>query len=173
MHRPVLRIVAENGALVTEVVPAMSGTYIRSVKVPSFDPDALGCILCLPMSELHGNTFANTLGAIRPQAVVDLRPFPYFDLITVDRDRAFALFTACGASYIHDPLSLHLPADQVARSALRRSAIELLERVERATGDWKGPFVFLVNTKSDHEILRAVLCEGCTDQNKCWSVDSV
>jgi hypothetical protein len=172
MHRPSLRIVTENGASVTDTVPTVRGAHVPLVQWSLINPDAPGRILCLPMGELHGDIFTTHLSTLKPRAVVDLRPYPYFDLVTVDRSRAFALFAAIGASYIHDALSLRMPVDQAARWTIRRLATELLERIEQATGNSHGPFAFLVNARSDADTLWGLLCDGRPDTEHRWSIES-
>ncbi|WP_428266402.1 hypothetical protein [Haliangium sp.] len=101
------------------------------------------------MYHAHGDSFAGLLAQIRPTWIFDLRPVPAFDLVRLDRRRAFRLFEQYGTAYCDSNVCFEL----WDRSDPRIASGELAEAFSRyATGPdrpgLKGPIIFLVDDSS-------------------------
>ncbi len=127
----------------------------RAEQLSLFDYRPAYRLLCLPMVELHGNSFVRLVEAYRPTVVLDARAYPYFDLTNLDRDRAFRLFTNVAARYVHRHIDLRRPDDQGARWRVRGVTIETLEALVDAASAG-GTFAVLTDRAADASVLQEV-----------------
>lgn len=120
------------------------GTQLRLFSdVATSGPGLLGFF---DMYRAWGDSFASLVEQIRPVWIFDLRPSPSFNLIRLDRRRAFRLFDQHDTAYY----SLNVMLDLWERRDPRLASGELAEELNQtaAQQDWpamKGPIVFLVD----------------------------
>ena len=120
MSVPTLRVV-------TDPIADEAVAWSRQVQLSLFDRPTERRLLCLPMLELHGETFQKLVVLHRPAIVVDLRSRPFFDRPALNRAIAFDLFGRSSASYLHRALDLRPPRDQQAMWRMRSAAIEVFD----------------------------------------------
>ncbi len=149
MSNPVVRL-----AFAGKLEPTVAGHEAsRTEQLSLFDYRPAYRLLCLPMVELHGNSFVRLVEAHRPTIVLDARAYPYFDLTNLDRDRAFRLFAHVSARYVHRHLDLRRPDDQGARWKVRGATMEALEALMDAASPG-GTFAVLTDRASDASVLQ-------------------
>ncbi len=149
MSNPVVRL-----AFAGRPGPAAAGQEVsRGEQLSLFDYRPAYRLLCLPMVELHGNSFVRLVEAHRPTVVLDARAYPYFDLTNLDRERAFRLFANVAARYVHRHIDLRRPDDQGARWRVRGATIEALEALVDAASAG-GTFAVLTDRASDASVLQ-------------------
>lgn len=94
-----------------------------------FEREEFTRIVCLPMAEIHGSLFLRTLDQVRPAAIVDLRQYPFFDLIGLDRSAALDAIHRTSSNYFRMPMDLRPPRDQLERWRLRESILQTLSQI--------------------------------------------
>lgn len=152
-----------------DVVPIRRG---NSVQLSLFDFTPVYRLLCLPMADLHGMTFARSLGNMRPAAIVDVRIHPYFDLPALNRSIAFEIFERSSARYLHLPLDLRPPADQGARWQLRQNANALLSSLlDTQLSAGRHICAFLVHQLSEIEVLEQAIRSPELERPVKWQIE--
>lgn len=105
------------------------------------DFDKLNLIV-VPMAEVSAHSFVRALDERRPQVIVDARAFPDFFSVYESTAQALALFKARGVLYIHIPINLKSPKEELWDQFSRfRESLE-----ERNTGKTNAPILMLTST---------------------------
>jgi hypothetical protein len=163
------KIVREPAVKGGDVVPIRQG---NAVQLSLFDFTPVYRLVCLPMADLHGMTFARLFGSIRPTVVVDVRNHPYFDLTALNRSIAFEIFESASARYLHLPLDLRRPADQSARWRLRQNTNSVLSSLLDTTLCTGGHnYAFLVHQLSEIEVLKQAIRSSEQECSFKWQVE--
>ena len=155
----------------TPDAPAALARTDRAVQLSLFDVRPANRILCLPVAELHGATFARVLTGARPATVVDLRSHPHFDMTALNRSATFELFLSVGSAYVHLPVDLRPPADQTGWWRLRARTAEVLDGLAAAQTDAGRTFAFLVNRRREVPVLEAAVRQPDGRGAVSWSVE--
>jgi hypothetical protein len=163
-----LRVV---GIAPTSDDPAAPPRTDRAIQLSLFDVRPANRILCLPIAELHGATFARILTGVRPVTVVDLRSHPHFDMTSLNRSATFDLFQTVGSAYVHLPVDLRPPADQTGWWTLRARAVEVLDGLASAQADAGRTYAFLVNRRREVPVLQAAVRQPDGRGAVAWSVE--
>ncbi len=143
----------------------------RAVQLSLFDVRPANRILCLPIAELHGATFARVLTAAKPATVVDLRSHPHFDMTALNRSATFELLRSVGSAYLHLPVDLRPPADQTGWWRLRARTAEVLDGLVAAQTDAGRTFAFLVNRRREVPVLESAVRQPDGRGAVAWSVE--
>lgn len=167
MSNPRLRLVPET------VCDEVSPIAVRrpSAQLTLFDLRPVQRLSCLPMVDLHGDAFTRILGRLRPVVVLDMRSYPYFDLTSLDRQRAFRIFARIPARYVHRPLDLRPPADQGARWRLRRGALDVLTSLDEASDPGGYRLAVLLDRKDEVCVLDEAVRHSEADRPMNWRVE--
>jgi hypothetical protein len=91
-----------------------------------------------------GEVFHGLVRLLRPTVIMDLRPVPRFDFGTLNRVKAFGLFTEAGTTYVDMSGRLGVTSRRDARLNPALLAGEI-ERVLDALGRSSGPLVLLLD----------------------------
>lgn len=167
MSRPMLRLVEPSpcGEEIFSVVPPAS----RQLSL--FDVRPRHSVLCLPMADIHGATFARAISQSRHKLVLDARTYPYFDLPGLNRTMASRLFEDLDCAYVQAPLDLRPPRDQAARWQRRQAVREVLTGIVGRTGPHDGSSVIvLVNSSPEIDVLDEALRGLVGHEEHAWDV---
>lgn len=110
-------------------------------------------LICLPMAEIHGATFLRHLEVVHAAAVLDLRPYPFFDLLGISRSLALDTIHRSTPSYQHHSLDLRAPRDQLERWRIREHMIEFISELAAYKKPHGTAIIVLVNTAEEVEVL--------------------
>jgi hypothetical protein len=138
-----------------------------------FDFRPVNRIVCFPMEDMHGSRFVRALDVLHPRAAVDLRPCPYFDLVTLDRARALDAMHRTTSRYIHLPLDLRLPRDQLGRWRTRQAVLDALAKLAAALTDRSNTIVFFVNNWAEIETLDQTVRQSDVGPAPVWKVEGL
>lgn len=167
MSNPVVRLVLAGKFDVTS--SGREGSQAEQLSL--FDYRPAYRLLCLPMVDLHGNSFVRLVETYRPTIVLDARAYPYFDLTNLDRDRAFRLFGSVAARYVHRPLDLRRPDDQGARWKVRGATMEVMEAlVDVASAG--GAFAVLTDRASEVAVLQEAMRHSEPTRAVRWLIET-
>lgn len=108
-------------------------------------------ISCLPMAEIHGATFLRQFESLRVAIIIDLRPYPFFDLIGLDRSLALDAIHRFARHYVHLPLDLRAPRDQLERWRMREQVMNSLKQLDLLRGQLGNSIVALTNNVTEAE----------------------
>ena len=167
MSHPRLRLVPETVRDDVSPVPVQR----PSAQLTLFDLRPVQRLFCLPMVDLHGDAFTRILGRVRPAVVLDMRAYPYFDLTSLDRQRAFRIFERIPARYVHGPLDLRPPCDQSARWRLRRGALDVLTGLDEASNPGGYRLVVLLDRKTEVSVLDEAVRHSEATRPMNWRVE--
>jgi hypothetical protein len=106
-------------------------------------------ISCLPMGEIHGAAFKRHLDGQRINVIADVRPYPFFDLVGIDRSTALDAIHRSASRYVHVPLDLRHPRDQLERWKLREQVINTFEQLGATTFQMGARLIVLCNNVSE------------------------
>ena len=142
-----------------------------AVQLSLFDVRPTNRIVCLPVAELHGATFARFFAGTRPSAVVDLRSHPHFDMVSLTRSATFELFRDARCDYLHLPIDLRPPFDQAARWTLRARTWEVLATLATTQTDAGRIYAFLVNRHRDVSVLETAVRQPEGHRGVFWNIE--
>lgn len=143
MKRPELRIVDANSPPSPEEKGQLS----------LFPMGDVTRLICVPMAEIHGATFLRHLEIVRAAVVLDLRPYPFFDLLGINRSLALDTIHRSTRSYKHHSLDLRAPRDQLERWRIREKIIEFMFELAAYKNSHGTAFIVLVNSAEEVEVL--------------------
>lgn len=107
-------------------------------------------LICIPMAEIHGSSFLRCLEVTRPAAVLDLRQYPFFDLLGINRSLALDTIHRSTRNYQHHSTDLRAPRDQLDRWRIREQMIIFMSKLEAYKGR---SIMVLVNSSEEVEVL--------------------
>ncbi|PPD31320.1 MAG: hypothetical protein CTY20_00855 [Hyphomicrobium sp.] len=110
-------------------------------------------LICVPMAEIHGAAFLRHLELARAAAVLDLRPYPFFDLLGINRSLALDKIHRSTRSYQHHSLDLRSPRDQLERWRIREDVIQFMSELTSYKKAHGTAIIVLVNTTEEAEVL--------------------
>ena len=110
-------------------------------------------LICVPMAEIHGAAFLRHLELARAAAVLDLRPYPFFDLFGINRSLALDTIHRSTCSYQHHSLDLRAPRDQLERWRIREHIIQFMSELTAYKKPHGTAIIVLVNTTEEAEVL--------------------
>lgn len=154
MNHRLLTLVAGNP---TDGPTVSTPARTASGQLSLFDVSPANRVLCLPVGEIHGATFARAIAGARPTTVVDVRRHPYFDMPSLNRSTAFELFRSVPCRYLHMPIDLRPPSDQTARWSLRSRTAEVLDKLTASQAGGGCVYAFLVDRHYDVPVLEAAV----------------
>lgn len=109
-------------------------------------------LICVPMAEIHGATFLRHLELARAAAVLDLRPYPFFDLLGINRSLALDTIHRATHSYKHRCLDLRTPRDQMERWRIREHIIQFMSELTAYKKPHGTAIIVLVNNTEEAEV---------------------
>ncbi|MEQ1714674.1 MAG: hypothetical protein ABL907_01595 [Hyphomicrobium sp.] len=110
-------------------------------------------LICVPMAEIHGASFLRRLELTRAAVVLDLRPYPFFDLLGINRSLALDTIHRSTRSYQHHSLDLRAPRDQLERWRIREHIIRFMSELTPYKKPHGTSIIVLVNSSEEVEVL--------------------
>ncbi|WP_411902740.1 hypothetical protein [Methylorubrum thiocyanatum] len=136
-----------------------------------FDLRPVCRVLCLPMADIHGATFARAISQCRRGIVLDARAYPYFDLPGLNRSMVSRLFDELSCAYVQAPLDLRPPRDQASRWH-RRQVVRaaLMEQVKNSSPGHGWSAIVLLNHVPEVSVMDEALRGLAGDEDRVWHV---